>query len=64
MDSVFEIKMRRQRREVVGIMIHVVAVGDLARAAMAEGIISNDAKAVVEEEQHLRVPVLTAANHG
>ena len=39
-------------------MIHVVAVADLAGAAMAAAVMGDDAKAVVEEEQHLRVPVV------
>ena len=47
-----------QLREVVGIMVHVMAVADLGRAAMAAAIVRDDAKAVVEEEQHLRVPIV------
>ena len=50
--------MRGQRREIVGVVIHVVAVADLAGAAVAAAVMGDDAKAVVEEEQHLRVPVV------
>jgi hypothetical protein len=49
---------RVARREIVGVMIHVVAVGDLRRAAMAPAIMGNDAIAVSDEEQHLRVPIV------
>ena len=57
-NGVLQIEMRRQRREVVGIMIHVVAVAGLGRAAVAAAVMGDDAIAVIEEEQHLRVPVV------
>src|SRR5713226_3007766 len=50
--------MRRQRREVVGVVIHVVAATDLARAAVAAPIMRDDAEAVTLEEKHLRIPVI------
>ena len=58
MDRFLQIEMRRHRREIVGIMIHVVAVADLARAAVAAPVMRDDAIAVIEEEQHLRVPIV------
>ncbi len=58
MDSVFQIEMRRQRREVVRIVIHVVAVAGLAGTAVAPAVMGDDPIAVIEEEQHLRVPVI------
>ena len=58
MHRTLEIKMRRQRREVVGVVIHVVAVPDLARAAVAAPVMRDDAETVVHEEQHLRVPIV------
>ena len=58
MDGVLQIEMRRQRRQIVGIMIHVVAVAGLGRAAVAAPVMGDDAIAVVQEEQHLRVPVV------
>jgi hypothetical protein len=39
--------MRRQRREVVGVVIHVVAAPDLARSAVAAPVMRDDAEAVV-----------------
>ena len=57
-NGVLQIEMRGQRREVIGIMIHVVAVGHLAGPAMASAVVRDDAEAVVDEENHLRVPVI------
>src|SRR5213593_2220497 len=50
--------MRGQSRKVVGIMIHVMAIARLGRPAVASSVMGDDAKAVFEEEQHLRVPVV------
>lgn len=38
MDGFLQVEMRRQSRQIVGIMIHVVAVRDLGEAAMAATI--------------------------
>ena len=54
----FEIEMRGYRREVVGIVIHVVAVAGLGGPAVAAAVMGDDAIAVTEEEQHLIVPVV------
>src|SRR5437588_3119500 len=56
--SVLQIKMCGQSCKVVGIVIHVVAVAGLRGATMAASVMSDDAIAVVEKEQHLRVPVI------
>jgi hypothetical protein len=58
MHRILEVEMGGQRREIVGIVVHVVAVGDLARAAVAAPVMRDDAEAVLQEEQHLRVPVI------
>src|SRR5260370_7387619 len=39
-------------------MIHVMAAAGLGGAAMAAPVVGYDAIAVVEEEQHLRVPII------
>jgi hypothetical protein len=57
-DSVLQIEMRRQRRKVVGIMVHVMAVGRLGRSSVASSVMGDHAVAVTEEKQHLRVPVI------
>jgi hypothetical protein len=58
MDGVFQVERRRQRRQIVGVMIHVVAVGGLGRATMATPVMRDNAVAMMQEEQHLRVPVI------
>jgi hypothetical protein len=57
-NGVLQIELRGQRRQVIGVMIHVVSVGDLRGSAMTAAVVRDDAIAVVEEEQHLRVPVV------
>ena len=57
-NGVLQVEMRGQRRQVIGIVIHVVAVADLGGAAVAAAVMRDDAIAVLEEEQHLRVPVI------
>jgi len=47
-----------ERRKVVGIVIHIVAVRDLARATVPAPIMGDDAIAATQEEHHLRVPII------
>ena len=56
--GVLEVEMCSECGQVVGVMIHVMAVTGLARAAMASAVVGDDAIAVMEEEQHLGVPVV------
>src|SRR5438270_7843171 len=56
--GVLHIKMRDQSRKVVGIVIHVMAVARLGGPAVASPVMGDDAIALFEEEQHLRVPVI------
>ena len=58
MDRVFQVEMRRQSGQIVGIMVHVVAIGGLGRAAMATAVMGDDAVAMIEEEQQLRGPII------
>src|SRR5258705_8970257 len=58
MHGPFEVEMCGQRRQVVGVMIHVMAATGLRGAAVAAPVVGYDAIAVLEEEQHLRVPVI------
>ena len=45
-NGVLQVEMRGHGREIVGIMIHVVAVADLAGAAVAAAVMGDDAKTV------------------
>src|SRR5213592_4634342 len=56
--GVFQIKMLRQGRKIVSVMVHVMAVARLGGPAVASSVMGDDAIAVFEEEQHLRVPVI------
>src|SRR5438552_227861 len=58
MHRFLEVEMFGQRRQVVGIMIHVMAVARLGGAAMTATVVGDDAIAFANEEKHLRVPVI------
>ena len=57
-DGVFEVEMLGQCRQIVGVMIHVVAITGLRGATMSAPIVSDNSITVLEEEQHLRVPIV------
>src|ERR1700721_818455 len=57
-NGVLQIEMRRHSREVICVVIHVMAISRLAGAPMTAAIMGDDAIAVIEEEQHLRIPVI------
>ena len=57
-DGLLQIEMRGQRRKIGRVVIHVMAVADLGRPSVAAAVMRDDAIAVLEEEQHLRVPVV------
>ena len=58
MDGIAQIEMLGHRRGIRRIMIHVVAFRDLGRTAVAAAVMGDDAVAVRDEEQHLRVPIV------
>jgi hypothetical protein len=58
MDGVLEVKMSGKRRQVVGVMIQVMPVTGLRRAAMSATVVSYDSIAVIEKKHHLRVPII------
>ena len=47
-----------QRRQIVGVMIHVMAAACLGGATMAAPVVGDHAETLAEEEQHLRVPII------
>src|ERR1700730_11382324 len=57
-NGVLQIEMRGQSRQVICIVVHVVAFAWLGGPAMPAPIMGNDAIAMIEEEHHLRVPVI------
>src|SRR6202040_1455149 len=60
MDGIFQVEMGRESRQVIGIMIHVVAVGGLGRAAVPTAVMGDHPIAMMQEEQHLVIPVVRA----
>ena len=57
-DGVFQVEMRRKSGQVVGVMVHIVALGGLSGAAMAPAVMGDHAIAMMQEEQQLRVPII------
>ena len=60
MDCFLEVEMRAQRREIVGVVVHVMAVTGLGGANMAAPVVRNDAIAVLEEEHGIEVAAASA----
>src|ERR1700727_602615 len=58
MHGILQFEMRGKRRKIVSVMIHVVTVAGLRRPPVATAVMSYDAIAVIQEEHHLRVPVV------
>jgi len=58
MDSILQIEMLDDGERVGSIMVHIVPVNHLGRAPMTTAVMSDDAIALGEEEQHLRIPVV------
>src|SRR5262245_31653517 len=50
--------MRSHRSEIIGIVIHVVAVARLGGSAVAAAVVGDHAVALIKKEQHLCVPVI------
>src|SRR6266568_4759528 len=55
-DEIVQVELFDQLGEVVGILVHVVALPRLVRPAMAAPVVSDDPIAVLTEEQHLGFP--------
>ena len=47
-----------QGRQIVGVMIHVMAAAGLGGAAMTAPVVGNHPETVAEEKHHLRVPII------
>src|SRR5580693_6128944 len=58
MDGVLQVEMLRKSGQVVGVVVHIVALGGLSGAAMATAVMGDHAIAMVQEEQQLRVPII------
>src|SRR5918996_1702069 len=56
-NCILQVEMVGDGFEIVGIVVHVVAVAGLSRTAVAAPINSDDPITLGEKEQHLRAPV-------
>src|SRR5437773_10175833 len=57
-NCILQFEMVGDGLQVVGIVIHIVAVAGLCRATMSAPISCNDAETFADEKKHLRVPVV------
>jgi hypothetical protein len=55
---ILQIEMPGHRREIVGVMVHVVPVAGLSGTAMAAAIMGDDPIALAKEEQQLSIPIV------
>jgi hypothetical protein len=58
MDGILQVELLGHSRSVGCIMIHIVTVADLRRAAVTAAVVCDDTEALGKEEKHLRVPVV------
>src|SRR5882724_10993539 len=58
MDSVLQVELFSQGREIVGVGVHLITIPRLCGTTMTSAVERDDAIAVLAEEQHLCVPVV------
>ena len=56
--GIVQVKVFDQFGEVVGVMVHVVALADLRGTTMPTSVVRDHPVAMSQEEQHLGVPVI------
>ena len=51
--------------DVGGVVVHVVAIADLARSSVPTPVMGDDPIPILQKEEHLGIPIVTrsAANH-
>ncbi|KAI1690643.1 ATP dependent DNA ligase domain-containing protein [Ditylenchus destructor] len=60
MHRVAQIERLHHRRGIGRVVVHVMAITHLGRSAMAAAVMRDHAEALMQEEQHLRIPVIGA----
>ncbi|GHS82204.1 hypothetical protein PAGU2196_30380 [Pseudomonas sp. PAGU 2196] len=60
MDSALHAEMINHCRDVIGIVIHVVSIPDLAGSPMTTPVVCYNPETVSQEKEHLRVPIVRA----
>jgi hypothetical protein len=55
-DDVLEVQLDDQFSEIVGVLVHIVALPRLVGATMTAAVMGNNPVSMLTEEQHLIVP--------
>jgi hypothetical protein len=58
MYRLLHVEMIYDRRNVVGVMIHIMAVPDLTRPSMSAPVVRDDPETLGQKEEHLGIPVI------
>src|ERR1700734_3449889 len=58
MDCVLQVELFGERREIIGVCIHVVAIPSLCGTAVASPVMRDHTITALAEKQHLSVPVV------
>src|SRR3984885_8422830 len=58
MDDILQVEMSHKSGQVVSVMVHFVPIGRLGGASMATAVMGDHTIAMMQEEQHLRVPII------
>jgi hypothetical protein len=58
-DGVMQVKVLDQVGQVVGVVVHVVALADLCGASVPAPVVSDHPIGAVQKEKHLGVPVVS-----
>ena len=56
--GVVQVKVLGQLGQVIGVVVHVVALADRRGAAVSAPVVGDHPVAMVQEEKHLRIPVV------
>src|SRR5215469_3097552 len=59
-DGISEVEMLDNSGDIRRVMFHVVTIAHLRRAAMAASVMGDNAIALSEEVEHLRIPIVCA----
>src|SRR5688572_2989981 len=59
-NRIAQIEMRDDGGDVSGVVVHIVTITHLTRAPVATAVMGNHAKALLEEVQQLRIPIVAA----
>jgi hypothetical protein len=58
MDHIRQVEMSHNSSQVIGVMVHIVAISNLGGATMAAPVVRDHTIALLHKEQHLIVPII------